>query len=311
MGSGKVFVVTADGTVAGLRLANGEVVWTHSSGSPPPGKVGRVDYAGRLVVVGGDGMPLQALDSGSGRLAWTTSGTNPVEPVDGISLIGDLVVAADESGIAAFARSDGELRWRSPYAPARAASGEAGFVVAFVGSDSVVALDVDDGSLKWRRQLLAMPSGRAAFMSGDVLIADADGFLSRLHGETGETVWRTDVVGCVRCGQASVVASQPTVVGSAVVVGTAVGVVGVGVNTGEVLWRYPTATPVQSSPLPSSAKSIAVAIADPPSIVELDVADGSPVKAWPTQAVPGPQVVITPRLAIVALADGRIHALRR
>ncbi|HET7487297.1 MAG TPA: PQQ-binding-like beta-propeller repeat protein [Acidimicrobiales bacterium] len=313
-GAGRVYAMASDRLVAALDARTGHILWTHPAGGEgPAGKtVATVDFAGGLVLAAGPDVPLQALVAESGTLAWTTSGTSPTVAVGGVAVAGGTVVAANDAGIAAFRVADGAPVWAVDEPGAREASAGGDLVVAAVGRDggALLAADAATGTTRWRVTLPSPAAGRAAFFEGDPVVVDAAGRLSRLDRATGSTVYRVDAAGCGSCVEGGATGSQPTVVGSTVVVGTPGGVVAVDGPTGRVLWRHPTDSPVTSSPAPLAGR-VAVGIASPPAVVELDAATGRERARHPLPAPPGPRVLAAGATLTAAAQDGRVHALRR
>ncbi|AGB38700.1 outer membrane protein assembly factor BamB family protein [Natronococcus occultus] len=140
-----------------------------------------------------------ALDAADGEPVWETDAVAASDPAvagDGVYLCGEEVVALD--------RSDGNVRWESSLEPTEWTSSHtvAHDGVYVVADGSLYALDIEDGSVRWRRDGAAfVPSFGAnrpkdyAFTTGTaaangVVYAGTRGGLLAFDPETGDEVWR-------------------------------------------------------------------------------------------------------------------------
>jgi outer membrane protein assembly factor BamB len=235
-----------------------------------------------------------------------------VFPPDGIAVIGDEVVAAYETGVTAYALSDGQPRWTVAADGGRAASGDGDLVAYYdvaATNTEVTALDAATGRLRWRARLPAPPAARPAFVDGDVLVVDAAGGLNRLRRDDGTTRYRVDL-GCATCGSDTGSASQPTIAGGTVILGAGTDVVAVRPADGAIAWRHHTTAPISGSPMPAGANRVVIPIRSPPSLLELNASDGM-AQTVPLPAEPGLRALSTGTLIITSAADGRIHAIKK
>ena len=160
--------------------------------------------ASGLVVVqndveGGEGSFIAALDIPSGAIRWRVERSQPAgwaTPIVVGTATGDsLVVAMGVGEIVAYQVETGEERWRAEglrgnAAPSPVASGD-GLVFAVTGypRKNILALDTQDGSLRWnyRKGQGYVPS--PIFHRGALYLVSDGGILTALDGRTGEVIY--------------------------------------------------------------------------------------------------------------------------
>ena len=160
--------------------------------------------AAGLVVVqndveGGDGSFIAALDIPTGAVRWRVERSQPAgwaTPIVLGAASGDsLVVAMGVDEIVAYQAETGQERWRveglgGNAAPSPVASGE-GLVFAVTGypRKKVLALDLEDGSLRWdyRKGQGYVPS--PIFHRGVLYLVSDGGILTALDGEAGGVIY--------------------------------------------------------------------------------------------------------------------------
>lgn len=160
--------------------------------------------AAGLVVVqndveGGDGSFIAALDIPTGAIRWRVERSQPAgwatPLVIGTAGRDPLVVAMGVDEIVAYQAETGEERWRveglgGNAAPSPVASGD-GLVFAVTGypRKNILALDVEDGSLRWayRKGQGYVPS--PIFHRGVLYLVSDGGILTALDGKSGDVVY--------------------------------------------------------------------------------------------------------------------------
>ena len=187
----------------------GDLVWSQEFGGVGTMGMGVASSpvlvaASGLVVVqndveGGEGSFIAALDVRTGVIRWRVARNQPagwatptvVRAADGAAL----VVAMGAGEIVAYRAATGEEQWRteglrSNAAPSPVASGD-GLVFAVTGypRKNILALDTQDGSLRWnyRKGQGYVPS--PIFHRGVLYLVSDGGILTALDGRTGEVIY--------------------------------------------------------------------------------------------------------------------------
>jgi outer membrane protein assembly factor BamB len=201
--SGEVVALTRDRIVRGIG-ADGKIDWDFRTAADF--EAGATVKNGIAYVPGGDGV-LYALDVRSGEPQWQNDLGEPVMTPPVIE--GDTVLVATEGDtLAAIATQTGKLQWRfrrenrnpGPFTIRGAASPRVRKGVVYVGfsEGSVVALGLEDGSLKWDRNLSA-PGKQFADVdttpvfddAGQLFMASYQDGVYALNAETGDIRWHT------------------------------------------------------------------------------------------------------------------------
>lgn len=188
---------------------DGEALWSQDFGGVGTMGMGvatspvLVEAAELLVVQndmeGGEGSFIAALDLPTGAIRWRVEREQPagwatpvvVAAPDGAPLI----VAVGAGAIVAYEAETGTERWRaeglrSNAAPSPVASGD-GLVFAVTGypRKNILALDVRDGSLRWRYRKGQGYVPSPVFHRGVLYLVSDGGILTALDGATGEIVY--------------------------------------------------------------------------------------------------------------------------
>ena len=150
-------------------------------------------------VEGGNGSFIAALDIPTGAIRWRVERSQPAgwaTPIVLGTAGGDsLVVAMGVDEVVAYQAETGEERWRveglgGNAAPSPVASGD-GLVFAVTGypRKNILALDLEDGSLRWdyRKGQGYVPS--PIFHRGVLYLVSDGGILTALDGKTGEVIY--------------------------------------------------------------------------------------------------------------------------
>lgn len=205
--SGRVFVAGREGRVVAMDTASGDVLWQvdtdfQFSGGPAADN--------GLVVVGGLNGKVLALDAGTGSEQWRAQVSSEVLAVPAIAG-SRIVVRSIDGRVFAFDRADGSRVWvydsDVPLLTLRGISDplvRAGMVLVGLDGGSVIALNLDDGTVIWE-QAVAVPEGRTelerlvdidgnmVLIAADLYAASYQGNLAALALESGRISWQREI----------------------------------------------------------------------------------------------------------------------
>jgi outer membrane protein assembly factor BamB len=202
-----------DEMVSCYRLSNGQPVWQHtdkirfweSNGGAGPRATPTLNGT-RVYTMGATGL-LNALDAGTGRVAWsrdTVTDTGKEIPGWGIAssplVIDDLVIVAVAGQLAAYDAATGEPRWKGEsggggYSSPHYATIDGVPQVVLLRGARTISVAPRDGSLLWEHRWQPSVSivQPAIDAEGDVLIASGDAMgglgLQRVSVSHGESGW--------------------------------------------------------------------------------------------------------------------------
>ncbi|BFM06633.1 outer membrane protein assembly factor BamB [Halioxenophilus aromaticivorans] len=203
-----VVVHTVDGKIHGLDLATGEKRWQYDNPQAVLSLRGSASplVTPSMVVAGFDNGKIAAINPDNGVAMWDQRVAIPkgrteferVVDVDGTPLmVGDLIFAASYQGrIVALSRAAGRGIWAQDVSTHSnlASNGSAVFVTT--DDDSLVAFNIANGEEVWTNdQMLHRSLTGPAYLSGFVVVADADGHLHVLDASTGEYLARKKIDG--------------------------------------------------------------------------------------------------------------------
>ncbi len=187
--NGRAVLRGPEGTVQLVQAADGRVEWRAESGVPgrPPALIDEQ----RVVVAGAGGAA--ALDVHTGSLQWT----HALPPVRSASLQGGVLLLGEE---------DGTLRRRDPASGASlwaerpggssftpAALGEDGRILLGGDGRAFLSLDPKDGSRDWRWRVGASVAEAPVLLGRRVLFATLEDVLYALDQGNGHMAWRADL----------------------------------------------------------------------------------------------------------------------
>lgn len=245
----RVVGVDDDGLVTILDPSDGAVVRRAVAGSGAFGSPVVVDDS--AYVSGGDRTGL----GGQARSGWVRAvdlrdaGSSWLRYVSGplagpVTVSGRTVVAVGRDGVVdALERSDGSPRWRAE--TGRPADGPAvvggGVVVVTDRDGGVTGLDLATGARRWHAGF-GVPLRREPVVAVGLVVTRASGgALVAIDATSGAPRWRAEVD--------AELTSPPAVAGDAVYVGTAHGIVVLGVTDGRIRDRIARRSPVVVAPL--------------------------------------------------------------
>jgi outer membrane protein assembly factor BamB len=298
----RVVVCTRDGRIRALALFDGKRQWEVKTSTPFTAGA-RVE-GGVVYVPGGDGN-LYALKSATGAQLWKYGAGEELATIPVIAE-GKVLVATSGNTLIAVDASNGKWLWqyRRDLPPGFTIHGTSAPRVsgklAYIGfSDGqMVALNLDDGTVKWERTLSAvrLTSG-AQFIDvdttpavddqGRVFVASYQDGLYALDGQTGAVLWKspqTGVTSLLPGGDVLFIAGDGQV--SAVLR-----------DGGRTLWSIPLKEKAARQPLFVGGLVVVPTQED---LLFIDPAEGKIARAWD----PGKGVSATP-----VTSDGRLYIL--
>lgn len=186
------YVPLRDGTLAAIRLRDGETAWTSAR---------RTEFSpaaadGSIIVA--DGATLIALRAADAQPLWTREFAAPISAAP-LRAAGWLLVSLATGEIAALRAADGRELWRrsldGPLRVRPSVGGRRLFVP--IDDGRLVALDLTAGTLLWERTLGGSP--REVLPLDAVFVGATDNHLYRLSPDDGSLHWRwragADIVG--------------------------------------------------------------------------------------------------------------------
>lgn len=210
---GRVFVYAPDGTVTALSLANGNRVWSTKlkpEGENDPASGGGVAFAGGRVFAATGYGTVSALAADSGKVLWTRELDTPPRSAP-TAAAGKVFVVSQQNEVFALNQDDGELAFSYIGIPetagllSAASPAVAGkTVVVPTSAGEVVALDIDEGTVKWTdsvtRSVRTLAISGLADVSGSPVIAGDTVYATGVAGRTiavslatGERLWQADI----------------------------------------------------------------------------------------------------------------------
>ena len=209
-----------DEIVSSYKVSTGEPVWTHTDSvrfwEPAAGAGPRATptlFDGRVYSFGATGI-LNALDAGDGSVVWSrdvVTDTGAKIPGWGFSssplVVGDVVIVAAASQLAAYDLASGNPRWKGTvraggYSSPHLLTIDGVAQVLLMGRDGATSVMPADGSLLWEDKWPGLPIVQPAQISGGDLLVSTAGNLGALgirrlavaHGPGGWTLeerWTT------------------------------------------------------------------------------------------------------------------------
>lgn len=196
-----VFAADDSSRIRRFDALSGEAVWcTPSLTTPYKGIVQRLSCVDGSLVVGCYDGTVTRLDAATGTVLWRWRVDSHVHATPIVDLDrGRVFVNTEQSNngeplghLCALDWTTGRVAWRRPHGfwpPATVAYGaDDSVVVATCNDRSIVAVDAEDGSLRWRAETRGLVRGSPALTSDWVLVATEDGFLQAFDRQTGTQV---------------------------------------------------------------------------------------------------------------------------
>lgn len=202
---GVAYIGTTSGAVSAVKLDDGAVLWTTTTGYPV--------YASALVTadavfISSDGGYLHRLDRHTGREQWRSSiqgsqtSREPPHPQLAawewqaprpLLIDGQLHIGGADGTVQALDAENGAMRWKTQL-PGRilhspASDGRHLFIVSEAGT--VQALALRDGRPTWQYRMKSRSGAAPMVHAGRVFANDRSGVLYALDATDGRSLWRT------------------------------------------------------------------------------------------------------------------------
>ncbi|SDG96178.1 PQQ-binding-like beta-propeller repeat protein [Propionivibrio dicarboxylicus] len=199
-----VFVADDHARVWRHHAGDGAIEWRYDSlADPAKGIVQQLQYADGSLVFGCYDGTVTRLDAASGDIVWRWRQDSSVHATPELDLprgrlfinteqwndgrpFGRLIAMDWRSGRLLWSR---DHAWWPPGSPVYDAAQN--IVIATCNDQSVLCVDADTGSLRWKRKTQGMVRGKPAVAEGRAYLATEQGRLHCLDLATGETVWQT------------------------------------------------------------------------------------------------------------------------
>ncbi|WP_439026695.1 outer membrane protein assembly factor BamB family protein [Haloarchaeobius sp. DT45] len=217
---------------------------------------------------------LYAVDAATGELAW---GQNLTDPRGSPAITDEAIVVLSEHRVVGLAPEDGEVLWTGPSAHVDVFNGSPVVVddTAYVPHGlALYALDVTDGTVRWRHETGEETVATPAVADGTVFYGDEDTYVYALDVETGTERWRHKTDSQFECN----VSVAGGVVCTAARDGT---VLALDTGTGIRLWSYT----VGAKPQVVASDGAQAYVATEGRVYAFDLGSGRP--CWSTGAYDG------------------------
>jgi outer membrane protein assembly factor BamB len=299
-----VYVVSTEGTLHALDLADGKQRWSAPIGLEADSSPTIVD--GLVVLSAENGA--HAFAAADGREVWATPATGPVRGTPAV--IGHMAVFASETGtVTELDTRSGAILWTHAVNAADntslAAAG--GLVVLGLQDGVVVGLSMQDGKQRWRTDTGDHTRiGTPTIAGGRVFVATLDDngpgthHIAALDLVTGRLLWRFASPG-------DVPAYTPAIAGGlAIVDGESGSVTALDVATGRVQWQVKAPGLVEV--VSAVSGGVAYAASNGGVAFALDIATGAERWQVPIQGVPY-GAAVTSGLVLVGTDAGILYAI--
>jgi outer membrane protein assembly factor BamB len=177
--------------VAGHRLADGKLLWTH----PLNAERSLTADDDRVYVASGEA--IHALDATTGHVAWLAPAGGPVTAPP-LAHAG-WVIAATAGEVLAIRASDGAVQWKRSIGPVDdfrpAIDGD--LLVVPVADGRIVAINLPNGEVRWECDLGSPPT-EPLVIDGRIYVGTQGKQFIVLHASNGRTDYRWDVGALLR-----------------------------------------------------------------------------------------------------------------
>lgn len=197
---------------------------------------------------------VRAIDTSDEKVLWDIQrqkeNVGPPSDVTGPAWHQDKVVVAFHGGtLAVLDDQTGKVIWEKDLNTQLESSPAVGLGLVFLGTDKgdVVAYDIDDGRLVWKRSMGSAPVKASPSLSGKLVCSgNYEGLMFCLDRLTGKVAWRNDTS---RVGGSAGFYASPAIVGRTIFDARDDGTVfAFDLKTGKTKWSYKTDGPVYGSP---------------------------------------------------------------
>jgi outer membrane protein assembly factor BamB len=188
VGSGLIFVGTADDEVLGLSLESGKLVW--SCWTQGAVQLAPVLYRDRLIVVTAKGY-LYALQAGSGQVIWG----RPLQAGLGIPTVGnDQIFVSAGTTLSVLDINSGTISWEFQAESTITTQPVIFGPLVLVGTERGIlhALRSGDGQERWRTQFNGALSAAPAVSDVHIFVGDRSGGVTALNADATQALWHFD-----------------------------------------------------------------------------------------------------------------------
>jgi outer membrane protein assembly factor BamB len=230
-----------------------------------------VTVDGGLAYVGDDLGTVYAIDLAKGTIAWRASEGQPLEAP--VVVTGDLVIVTvpgdsrNHAKVVALKVADGSEAWnydaKTLGSVISGAAVSGGTVYAAFADDTVRALNVADGVLRWSSRVGAVvnPTQSPVVTDDAVYVVDVLGEIRRFHADSGARIWDYAINEFVYRG-------SPVAAGDHILASTSKGrLVAVDPATGHLVWQSDASGSLLRSLTPTSDLILAVRGGTQPGLV--------------------------------------------
>ncbi|MEW6413430.1 MAG: PQQ-binding-like beta-propeller repeat protein [Candidatus Zixiibacteriota bacterium] len=253
-----------------VNLRNGDIIWERPFVNASNGGL----LVDDLLVIGSSIGDLMALSQLSGEVKWRFLADMPLAVAPTFAM-GKIFQPGGNGMLFALSPLSGKLVWKVKLENAIAAAVSAGeFVYAGDLDGFVYAINSDDGSIVWKRQVGGPVWTSPAVAEGRIFVGHSGGEMVALDAISGEIIWRFDA--------ADVVRSSAVVVGGYVVFGNASGMLfSLDALTGRLVEERQLDGPIVAAPVTNGQnvvvatdEGLVVCLGDAPQEPQAQVSDG-------------------------------------
>jgi outer membrane protein assembly factor BamB len=295
VGTDSIYVATKAGSIAALRLSDGDERWRVEVGDYIARSTPALDDDTLFVAAG---YALLALDTETGQQRWTAPlrFTGSCSPV----IAGDMLyVATQEGHVAAFATETGDELWHYRNDNLLFGSPAVAGNVLVIGDEKgqVTALDAASGRELWQRIIEGEIFATPAVADGTVYLVTNKPAIVALDLRTGREQWQRGVGG---------ESSPATREGVVFVGGDDQSIRALDADSGEIRWSSPLGYAIESS---ATVSDDAVFVASGPTINAIDRKDGQTLWTHVTGGDVTADLAVVAGMVIANSHDGYVYAL--
>ncbi len=252
---GRVYFSSCDGSLYCLGAVKGNLLWKFKEVSLTDTFSPVMSCDGKIIFTGGlccDGTGfLYAIDAMKGHVIWTFISESGIRATPVISAAYKLIIFASTDGSVYCLDMAGAIKWRLSYGiiNGMALDDDSG-TVCFFSDGSFYSIDIIKGSELWRRKLSSLYYSTPVIKGDKIIVSASSDFIFCLNRK-GKILWQT----CL--GDNWSMGGYPVIFNDRVYASNSKGEIFVlKLQNGHVLWNFDTGSPVRSSPLVLSGKTI-------------------------------------------------------
>jgi len=252
---GRVYFSSCDGSLYCLNALNGNLLWKFKevflsdTFSPVMSQDGKIIFTGGLCC-DGTGF-LWALDGMKGNVIWTFTPESGIRATLVISTAYKLVICASMDGSVYCLDMGGNIKWRLSYGIINGmALDDNRGTVCFFSDGSFYSIDIINGTELCKRKLSSLYYSTPV-IKDDKIVASASSDFIFCFDRRGKILWQT----CL--GDNWSMGGYPAIFNDRVYASNSTGEIFVlKLENGHVMWSFSTGSPVRSSPMVLSGKTL-------------------------------------------------------